>query len=105
MQGIRGESHDVGAKAVASAIRSRLLSFQGEWWENEELGIPFHVLVGKMNQEREQIADAYIRERIATTFGVAQIVEYHTEIVGSSRRIHVEVLTTLDEVASVEVVL
>lgn len=34
MQGLRGnKTHYEGAYAVGAAIRSRLLSFKGEWWE------------------------------------------------------------------------
>ena len=107
MQGIRDKaaSHEVGGFAVASAIRSRILSFHGEWWERPESGIPFDVLAGRMTEEREQIADAYLRERIATTQGVSRIIEYKTSLVGVERRVFVSVLTDEGEEATAEVVL
>lgn len=92
-----------GADAVAAAIRSRLLSFRGEWWEFPEDGIPLLELVGKMNEEREQMADMYIRQRILGTQGVDQIVEYRSEVENSKRSVFVVVTTTDGETASVEV--
>lgn len=94
MQGQRGnDNYHLNEQAVAAAIRSRILSFRGEWWENPDDGIPFNILTGKMNAERQQIADAYLKERIAQTQGVAQLVSYHSEFGSKERQINVEVLT------------
>lgn len=80
MQGVRsGPSHLTGAEAVAAAIRSRILSFQGEWWEDEDDGVPLEALVGRLDEEREQIADALIRLRILGTEGVLGIDEFSAQ--------------------------
>ena len=59
----------------------------------------------RMTEEREQIADAYLRERIATTQGVARILDYRTSVVGTERRVYVSVLTDEGEEATAEVIL
>ncbi len=98
MMGIRVKDfHLEGADAVGAAIRSRLLSFQGEWWEDEEEGVPFEALIGRMDEEREQVADALIRERIMGTEGVVSIDDYRVDVEGRTRTVYVEVLTEFGE--------
>lgn len=94
MQGLRGNgTHYEGAEAVGAAIRSRLLSFKGEWWENPDEGIPFEALVGRLSEEKKQIADALIRIRIADTPGVVSIENYVARDNGRNREISVSVMT------------
>lgn len=103
MQGVRsGPSHLTGAEAVAAAIRSRILSFQGEWWEDEDDGVPLEALVGRLDEEREQIADALIRLRILGTAGVIGITEYSSKNLGRKRSIFATVETEFGT-ASLEV--
>lgn len=92
-----------GKDAVAAAIRSRLLSFQGEWWEGEADGIPFWALTGRMDTERKQEADMYIRKCILGTEGVRDFAEYKSEIKGKRLNVFASVLTNEGGTATVEV--
>lgn len=94
MEGLKGPgAHLEGADAVAAAVRSRLLSFWGEWWEDLEDGIPLEALIGRMDEEREQIADAMIRSRIMETEGVVGIDEYRVSVDGRKRVVHLTLVT------------
>lgn len=103
MIGIRTpDSHLKGAEAVAAAIRSRILSFYGEWWEDPEDGIPLEALIGRMDEEREQVADAMIRSRVMGTPGVLSVEDFRAETDGRKRIIFMKVLTEFGQ-ASLEV--
>jgi hypothetical protein len=44
-------------QAVEQAIKTRLLLFQGEWWENLNVGLPlFQSILGKRNLQAIQLA-------------------------------------------------
>ena len=91
-----------GADAVAACIKSRLLSFKGEWWETPDEGIPLEAMIGRMGEERAQIADALIRVRILDTFGVLYIESFNVATTGRQRVVNVTVMTSYG-VSSVEV--
>lgn len=103
MQGQRSQGlHFEGAEAVVAAVRSRLRSFAGEWWEDPEEGIPLTALIGKLDEEKMMISDALIRLRILETEGVRGIVEYKAVNDSRSRTIYVTINTEFGN-ASVEV--
>lgn len=80
----------VDAEAVGAAIRSRLLSFQGEWWEDEDEGIPIEALTGHLDEEDRVVAEALIQERIAETEGVNDVIETIITDDSAGRIRHVE---------------
>lgn len=101
MQGQRSEGlHFEGADAVMAAVRSRLRSFAGEWWEDRNDGIPLTALIGKMDDEKLMIADALIRLRILETEGVMSIVEYKAINDCKSRTIYVTISTEFGNVSA-----
>lgn len=56
--------------AVAQAIKTRLLLFLGEWWEDQEDGLPmWQSILGVMGAKQETV-DRLIQERIMNTQGV-----------------------------------
>lgn len=97
MQGIRTVSgHLEGARAVAAAVRSRLLSFEGEWWEFLDDGIPFEAMVGRLDEEQLQIAEALIRVRVAETEGVENIEKFEVVDSGTTRTVTMTIVTGTD---------
>jgi hypothetical protein len=59
--------------AVAQAIRTRLLLFQGEWWENLLDGTPmFQSILGASGSKKTEI-DRIIQKRIQETPGVLKV--------------------------------
>lgn len=81
------------AEAVGACIRSRILSFEGEWWGDLDDGLPFLAMLGRMDEEREQIANALIRERILQTEGVLFIESFISKNEEKKREIHASVMT------------
>jgi hypothetical protein len=60
-------------EAVAQAIRTRLLFFQGEWWENLLDGLPmFQSILGASGSKKATI-DRIIQKRIQDTPGVLAV--------------------------------
>ena len=95
----------VDSEAVGAAIRSRILSFYGEWWEDPEDGIPIEILFGHMDEDNRVVADALLRQRVATTEGVNEVLEVTIGDSSSTRerRISVEVITDFGDTVTVEV--
>lgn len=93
------------SEAVAAAIRTRLLSFYGEWWEDETDGIPVEILFGQMTEDNRVVADALIRDRVAGTEGVNEVLAVEIEDVSAprQRRIRITVETEFGETITVEV--
>lgn len=57
-----------GAEAVGHAIRSRLLSFKGEWWEAPSDGVDIHLMLGTKNNNA--VVKAMVLQVVADTEGV-----------------------------------
>lgn len=66
-------NHLTGRAAVAQAIRTRLLLFQGEWWADLNDGLPlFQSIMGYQGANKEAV-DRLILQRIAGTQGVTGV--------------------------------
>lgn len=69
--------------AIAQAVKTKILLFYGEWWENIGEGIPvFQSLVGQMNPEGLKISSSLlISKRIQEVNGVVSVdrIEVNTE--------------------------
>lgn len=88
------------AEAVGAAIRSRLLSFYGEWWEDPESGIPIEILFGRMDDEKQRIAEALIRECVGGVEHVGQVlaVSFSDDTGARKRSITITVETDFGEI-------
>lgn len=64
-----------GVDAIAQAIRTKILLFYGEWWENIGVGIPmFQSIIGERNPEAlKQSVSLLVTERVLETPGVLSI--------------------------------
>jgi len=70
-------------EAVAQAVKTRLLLFKGEWWENILDGTPFfQEIAGQFFSAADRAAqiDLVFSERITGTRGVAEITVFNSEI-------------------------
>lgn len=69
-----------GTFAVSQAIKTRLLLFKGEWWENTEEGLPlFQNILGKPGESSNLIIiDNLIKERIIKTPDVLSIKNFES---------------------------
>lgn len=94
-----------GNTSVAQAIKTKILLFYGEWWENLGLGIPmFQSIIGQTNKNNVNIAaQSLLRKRILEVEEVTSIVSL-TAIV-ENRNFSCEVVCKADneEIVTVEV--
>ena len=67
-----------GAAAVGRAVKTRLLLLSGEWWEDQSDGTPlFQSILGAPGTpDNISAVDLLIQERITSTEGVTEILEY-----------------------------
>ena len=63
-----------GAKAAAQVVQTRLQFFQGEWWEDENIGfgIPQY-LIDTLKSSDINMAAKYISQYISETEGVERV--------------------------------
>lgn len=93
------------SSAVAQAIKTRLLLFLGEWWENTEDGTAFfEYIAGKTaTAKNREMAELVIRERITKTRGVASISSFSFEALRNTVYIDCTVNTIYGTQESIEV--
>lgn len=87
-----------GAEAVGQHARQRLMTFEGEWFYDNQAGVPWLNDVMGL-QFNPALASALIKAEIAGTDGVTDIAEFSVEFSESRREltaIRVSVLTTYD---------
>ena len=69
-----------GASAVAQAIKTSLLLFQGEWWENLNQGVPmFQSILGQPGGNKSKI-DRILQQAITAVQGVTGIQNIQTSL-------------------------
>jgi hypothetical protein len=78
----RRDSFYSEVEAVAQAVKTRLLHFKGEWWENITDGTPFFQEVAGQFFPTDNPAqiDLVFAERILGTQGVTEITEFDSRI-------------------------
>ena len=97
-----------GTEAVAFAIRTRILLFYNEWWEDIGQGIPmFQSIVGQTNPDlvKRSIA-SLVEKRILEINEVSTVNSIDVEVNKRTRTISMScnVTTTDGEVTEIEVV-
>ena len=67
-----------GREAVGQAVKSRLLLLYGEWWEDQQDGLPLFekVLAGSGSEQHLQAVDIVFRQRIGDTRDVLGITQF-----------------------------
>lgn len=96
-----------GNEAVAQAIRTKLLLFYGEWWENLGEGIPvFQSVLGQTNPETiKSSLSMLVEQRITEIQEVDSVKNIEIDYDRKNRTIsmEVDVTTTSGEIVNVEV--
>ena len=96
-----------GNEAVAQAIKTKLLLFYGEWWENLGEGMPmFQSVLGQTNPETiKSSLSMLVEQRIMEIQEVDSIKNIEIEYDKRNRTIsmEVDVATTSGEIVNVEV--
>lgn len=89
----------VNAAAVGQAIKTRLLLLQGEWWEQQEDGLPLfqNILGTRGDPNNLQAVDLLIQERILGTPNVANIIDFQSSYENRTYSFHGTVETTFGE--------
>lgn len=84
-----------GADAVAQKLRLRLSIWQGEWFADTTIGVPFRRFLGVPGAQ--VLAEAILRRAIATCPGVARVDRAVVALDRGSRRLSVSAdVTALD---------
>lgn len=100
-------NYAVGNEAVAQAIKTKLLLFYGEWWENLGEGIPmFQSVLGQTNPDTIRSSlSVLVEQRIMEVQEVDSVKNIKIDYDRKNRTIsmEVDVATTNGEIVNVEV--
>lgn len=91
--------------AIGQAVRIRLQFFKGEWFLDEDAGVPYYQdVLGKKNPSPNVLA-AIFQDAVLETPGVASISDLRVTIDAQTRRLSVTVsaLSDTGELVAVEV--
>ncbi len=72
-----------GAEAVAQRIAGRLSLWAGEWFADTALGVPYRTFLGAKGAEK--VAEARLRQAIATCPGVVALESFAFVFDGTTR--------------------
>lgn len=94
-----------GSEAVAQAIKTKILLFYGEWWENLGIGIPmFQSIIGQTNRTNVRIAaNSLLRKRILEVDGITSIESLDATVEDRTFYCTVTCKTDNDKIVKVEV--
>ena len=95
-----------GVDAVAQAIKTKLLLFQAEWWEDQNDGLPlFQSIIGQYNLEDVKVAASrLLSDRIKDVKEVLSVIESSVNINEKERSISYKyVVNTTEGTISEEV--
>lgn len=105
--GSGGNDYADGNEAVAQAIKTKLLLFYGEWWENLGEGIPmFQSVLGQTNPDTiKSSLSILVEQRITEIEEVDSVKNIKIDYDRRNRTIsmEVDVATTSGEIVNVEV--
>ena len=68
-----------GIDAVAQAIKTKLLLFQNEWWENKNIGLPMLQGIVGVQGSNKNDADLLIVKRIRETPDVLDVSDVSSD--------------------------
>ena len=94
-----------GGEAVEQAIKTKILLFYGEWWENLGIGIPmFQSIIGQTNRNNVNIAaNSLLRKRVLEVDEVTSIVSLEATVEDRTFHCTITCKTDNDEIVKVEV--
>ena len=93
-----------GSGAVALAIKSKILLFYGEWWEDKSIGIPmFQSIIGQSNRQSVIAAlQQFLKNRILEIPQVVSVDRIDVES-DTGRRLKVNIRCAVENNERVEV--
>ncbi len=96
-----------GNLAVGYAIKSKILLFYGEWWEDIGIGIPlFQSILGQVRSESvKNSAQMLLIDRIKEISEVGAVNKVEISFIERTMKVEISVTTTNNEVTEVEVVI
>ena len=99
------QDYATGSEAVAEAIRSKVLLFYGEWWENLGSGIPmFQSIIGQVNKENvKNSMQLLLAERIMEVPKVTSVNSVVVTLDGRTATASINVSTASSEKVELEV--
>lgn len=105
--GGNAEDYISDTSAVAQAIKTKVLLFYGEWWEDTGIGIPvFQSVIGQRNSSAVQNAfRSLLAKRIKEIPEVKTISDVEIETEGRNIKVYVKCTTKSNETAETEVVI
>lgn len=84
-----------GDIALAQAIKTRILLFYKEWWEDLESGIPmFQNIIGQVNRDNLEIALQSLLAKRIREFEEVSTIEF-SDIILNNRTLSMELTCTL----------
>ena len=94
-----------GNLAVGYAIKSKILLFYGEWWEDLGIGIPmFQSIIGQSRSEAlKNSMQQMLSDRIKEVSEVAAVNKVEIDMTGRTMICSVSVTTNSNEVVETEV--
>ena len=94
-----------GVEAVALAIKSKVLLFYGEWWEDISIGIPmFQSIIGQVSIDNVTMAlQNLLTKRIMEVEQVISVDDMQVETNRERRSVHVTVRCTIQGNEQLEV--
>lgn len=104
--GNNNQDYVEGSTAVAIAIKTKILLFYGEWWEDLGTGIPmFQSIIGQVNKESiKNSLQMLLIDRIKEVPEVSSVNLVSISVVDRTISTEINVTTTSGEQAEVEVV-
>ena len=95
-----------GNLAVGYAIKSKILLFYGEWWEDLGIGIPmFQSIIGQNRSEAlKNSMQQMLIDRIKEISEVAAVNSVEISLLNRTMNCNVSVTTTSNEVVETEVI-
>lgn len=92
-----------GKEAIAQAIKTKILLFYGEWWEDLGIGIPiFQSIIGQQNSKNTSIAiQSLLNRRILEIDEVVSVDEITVEY--QNRKMSVYVRCTVLDNSQIEI--
>ena len=96
-----------GNYAVGYAIKSKVLLFYGEWWEDIGIGIPmFQSIIGQgRSQALKNSVQQLLINRIMEIDEVAVVNKVNVVFSGRTMQVSISATTTSDEIVEQEVII
>lgn len=84
------------ASLVVQRLTIRLNTFEGEWFYDSEVGVPYYQNIFG-NRYNKSIIDSIMRREILETEDVIDLVEYNSSFNSSTRKLNLDFIVTTSQ--------